>query len=243
MTIKDQIWVNKDGTGKRQMMIDMSEAYPMMKMGLAQEMDKEKEDGEPEDESDKELMELFAKAMEEGKIDTLMSPPSDDKNNNPYVADQKVRLQIDDEQGLFAMTIIQDITDVYKMDWSETGSDDMMNLNESPSGGAEDNPFAGLFGGGDDETFPKLNLKKKLMTIKKKKGEKPEGEENAEMEQMLNMFAGKGAYTYIVHFPKKVKRISGKGVVKKDKKTIEVTIPLKELFNPESVYDISVKFK
>lgn len=242
MTIQDEIWINKNGTGKREMMIDMSEAYPMMKMGLAQELgEEEAEEGEePESESEKELRELFTKAMESGKIDTLISP-EDQENKNPHVSDQKVRLQIDDTKSLFAMTIIQDINDVYKMDWSETGSDDMMNMNESPSD-QSGNPFAGLMGGGD-EGFPKFKLEPKLMTIKKAKGEKSDDEESGEMEQMMDMFAGKGSYTYIVHFPKKVKKISGEGVMKKDKKTIEMTIPLKELFNPESEYNISVKFK
>jgi hypothetical protein len=71
------------------------------------------------------------------------------------------------------------------------------------------------------------------------------GEDSEAMQSigMIKMFLGDAPYRLTIHFPGKVKKISSDYLTKVDKQTVELEIPMSELFDPELRVDAEVKFK
>lgn len=69
------------------------------------------------------------------------------------------------------------------------------------------------------------------------------GDELKEMMPMMKMFLGDQPYRLTIHLPGKVKKISSDVVTKIDRNTVQLEIPLDDLFDPETLIDVEVKFK
>ncbi|WP_375560969.1 hypothetical protein ACE193_00015 [Bernardetia sp. OM2101] len=227
--LKEEITINKDGSGSFIQTIDMG-SNPMIQMALNMQSDSAKNANKDMNKMDSTMEETKVKLSKIKGISNIKTASSTEE---------------------LKYTIMYDFADIDALNRA-------INTAEKNKEGEEKGELkvmkklysfkkgqltkANLFSMGDSG----MDMSE-LMGDKKENGTEQTEEEKAQMKQMLQMFFGNANYTYIVHVPNKVKSYSNKKntTVSEDGKTLTMTIPFMELLQEDKKANVgnSVKFK
>ena len=220
--ILEEIELNKDGSGVYKMTVDMGEmlSSPFMKMALEEQM---KESGEI-DESEMKM---------DSVINYLDSPKAGDLTpaERAVIAKLDARLQMDMDAGAGGMYMILPFDNVQEINTLQEGLAKL----EDEEAGAEgsDNPFAGMFGGGNMQpSESRFRLDKRTLIRQVSMGDLPFGDMEEESMDMVKMMFDGATMTTIYRLPGKVKKTTIDGAVVSDN-IVTVSYDLIEIFDGE----------
>lgn len=221
LDVVEEIYLNKDGSGKYTVTIDMSGLFAddfmksMIQSSLAEQEGMDLSNGFPE-------------------MDTVIyfkDLPADQKGDNPEFWNKVTsNIVMSDEQGKFITSInlnfdnADDITYLYA------------NLGRMGEGNAQ---LGGLAGeGGVLPSGVVYNLAKNTIG---RKSAKPEAAEGEEME-MMKMFLGSATHRVVYHLPGNAKKVTIPGAVIKGK-TVTTEASLVDVMEGKAQLDGTIKYK
>ena len=225
------MWLNKDGSGRYDMVFDMS---GMMKSGLFDMIEQMAE-------SDSTGMEISSQMPEH--LDSVMYfkdlPDSImQRFTQPEVVKRtQMHIQIDKGEGLMKMTVRLDFKNMTEVNYL------LNNLDKIQGGQKLDLPMADalgsgpLFGGKDMKLFSQS--KKQIERFKIYNKEDMEDEEGLDQ---MKMFMSGATYSTIYHLPGKVKKVSNKNA-KIDGKTVDITVSLLDLLTETATSATTIRYK
>lgn len=231
--IVEEIFLNKDGSGKYTMRMDMSGMMGMIKMMSAME-GMEGEEGEAS-EGDA-LKNLMTKEASDSTMYLKDVSPEVLKQfaDNPGFAEKvNMRINADPDESVFFIDFNLDFDNMDDIDYFFKNFDtiaSMMSDGEGEGGemdmlggmGGANNPMAGIMGG--DGLTRYFDLKKRtLIRRDAAQGETMEemDDMSAEDKQMMDMMFGDAVYKMTYHFPGKVKKMTNNdATLSADKKTV-----------------------
>jgi len=232
--IIEEVFFNKDGSGKYTMRMDMSGIMSMVKMMS------EMEEMAPEDEENTEEKEGGMGAMMEQGIDSIMylkdasADVRQQFDDNPGFVDKvNMRMNIDPDENIFQIDFNLDFANMDDIDYFFKNFDKigaMMGDDEESSeldmlgmggGMGADSPLGGIMGGQFTRYF---DMTKRTLIRRDASQEETAGmdEEMGEEEmQMMEMMFGDAKYKMIYHMPGKVKKMTNSSAtLSADKKTV-----------------------
>jgi hypothetical protein len=221
LDVVEEIYLNKDGSGKYTVTIDMSGLFAddfmksMIQSSLAEQEGMNLSDGFPE-------------------MDTVIyfkDLPADQKGSDPAFWNKVTsNIVMSDKQGKFITSInlnfdkASDITYLYQ------------NLDRMGEGNAQ---LGGLAGeGGVLPSGVVYTLAKNVIGRKSAKVEAAEGEEM----EMMKMFLGSATHRVVYNLPGNAKKVTIPGAVVKGK-TVTVEAPLVDVMEGNAKLDGTIKFK
>lgn len=224
--LKEEITINKDGSGSFIQTIDLGN-NPMMQMALNMQSDSAKNEGNAMNKMDSTLQETKAKLSQVKGISNIKTASS--------------------AEGL-KFTIMYDFEDVDALNKAVNAS------KEEKEGELKVIQKQYSFKKGEFTRINFFSMGENGMDMSEimggKKGDddaEQTDEEKEQMKQMMQMFFGTANYTYIVHVPNKIKSYSNKQntTLSEDEKTLTMTIPFLDLMQDDKKVDAgnSVKFK
>ncbi len=265
--IIEEMFLNKDGSGKYTMRMDMSGMMSMIKMMSEMEGMSEDEEAteDAEDTEDSEEEEGGFDAMLEQGVDSIiyLKDASADIlekfEDNPGFADKvNMRMNVDPDENVFVMDFnldfdnMDDIDYFFKnfdsimamMDDGEDEEADELDMLGMGGGMGADSPLGGLLGGDGFTRYFDLS-KRTLVRRNTSVAEAADMEEDmgAEEIQMMEMMFGEAQYKMIYHMPGKVKKMTNKeATLSADKKTVMLEGDLMDYIKGE--FDIAniIKF-
>lgn len=296
-TTTEEIWVNQDGSLRREWKMDMGALIPFIKMAeesknnegaesdslenLAIEPMEDapsEEDGdytiELEEEKDP-IENVFSEMLKRGNVDTLIAfrsifeeemkkkgmteeqmwqnlAESDDSEMSgdekkamngmlKTLVNTQIRIKMSDAENLYFFSLIQNFENAEELN---AGQDALGMLQSLGKGKAERDPT--------QETMMKLmtgqnptySLKKKEFRISRPATDMSQlSEEETESMQMMQMFMGAIEYEYVIHFPKKVKKVNLKDAEIVDGNTVRIKAPMPKAGEKNEAFELIVKFK
>ncbi len=215
----EEIYLNKDGSGKYSITFDMSEFFgnPMMK-GLIEEAAQE---------------EGVDSTFALGEVDTVMML-GQGADAEAVMGRVAMRMQMSDSMGTFVMNMsfpfddVSEIAQFYE-EFSKEGA------------GAE---AAMPMGGGGNLFMPggKFSFKKKKLIREASEAQGASEMLEGEDGEFAKMFFADGTHTTIYHLPGKVKNVTIEGA-EIDGKTVTVERPLLEMMEGKSNLEGEIRFK
>lgn len=269
----DEVWIESDGTGRIESVNDLSGLYPFMMMGLQQQTETEDGEDEKGSTYEAMMKSLFmapevdttiafssfmeSAAADKGQtLDQMMAEmEAEMKADATMPEDQKealfgmvesflnmeMRLQTSQEKQMFKTTNLQNFANITEL--SSLG-ETMMELMPLMSG---DGGMPAEAASGLDQFFnglTRMEINGNTLRIRRAGMDFSSlGDEAAQSIGMAKMFLGSHPYRLTIHLPGKVKKISSDRVKKLDKTTVQLEIPLDELFDPEMRLDAEITFK
>ena len=241
INILEEMFLNKDGSGKYAMTIDMSALMESstrdMLKGFAQEEGAElpEEDGPP---MEMDTMILFKDLPTEMRGE-LSRPDFYDKVSMKMVASES--------KEVMKMTFALDFDDADDIDYFLKNMDKIM----ASMGEDEDNPLDAMGGGGSGmmggmlpstgKDYRLFDIGKKVLTRYKAPAPAEDMEEDENM-AMMKMFMAGAEYTTVYHFPGKVKSATNANA-QIDGKTVTIKGDLLEMMEGKADMSTEVKFK
>ncbi len=242
--IVEEMFLNKDGSGKYTMRMDMSGMMSMIKMMSEMDdiMPEDEEDAE-EGEEDMEEEDSFDAMLEQG-VDSIMylknaSPEILEKfEDNPEFVDKvNMRLNVNPDENAFFMDFNLDFDNMDDIDYFFKNFDNIMAMMDEMSGeedeeeGGELDSMLGMGGMGADSPFGNImggdgltryfDLTKRTLVRREASEVEPDLDMGEDEIQMMQMMFGEAKYKTIYHMPGKVKKMTNKdATLSADKKTV-----------------------
>lgn len=262
--IVEEMFLNKDGSGKYTMRMDMSGVMSMIKMMGEMEdiMPDEDEEGEENtEEGEAEEEDGFDAMMEEGADTTMyLKDASPDLlkqfEDNPGFADKvNMRMNVDPDEGVFLMDFNLDFANMDDIDYFFKNFDKIMGMmddgeDEESSeldmlgmggGMGADSPLGGLMGG--DGLTRYFDLTKRTLVRRDAPPQEMQEDMGAEEMQMMEMMFGEAKYKMIYHMPGKIKKMTNKdATLSADKKTVILEGNLMDYMNGDFKVANIIKF-
>ena len=236
--IIEEVFFNKDGSGKYTMRMDMSGMMSMVKMmSEMEEMAPEDEENAEEEEGEEDS---FGAVMEQG-IDSIMylkdasADVRQQFDDNPDFVDKvNMRMNVDPDENIFQIDFNLDFENMDDIDYFFKNFDKigaMMGNDEENSeldmlggmggGMGADSPLGGIMG---DQFTRYFDMTKRTLIRRDAAQDEAAGMEEdmgAEEMQMMEMMFGEAKYKMIYHMPGKVKKMTNSGAtLSADKKTV-----------------------
>lgn len=258
-TIRNEYWINGDGSGRSEMYIDMSEMLGMMEMMSAfSESDSTK--------TKKKSKDPIAMALENGETfdttlnmftmvrDTVSGLSTRDSlalklNDDNLSLDEKnsikqalkfmdstdIRMVVDkaaSKMEIYILSRYDDINEIYSI------QEALKYLSDS---GDKQNPMSSGFNQGSPFKGASFDLGKKTLVLKtgKPSGEKEEDTESLEQAHQMGFDMN---IDYIIHLPGKIKKHTGEGV-SVENNTARFNLSMEEMMNPDRNDKYTFKFK
>lgn len=236
--IIEEVFFNKDGSGKYTMRMDMSGMMSMVKMmSEMEEMMPEDEENAEEEEQEEEA-DLGA-MMEQG-VDSIMylkdasADVRQQFDDNPGFVDKvNMRMNVDPDENIFQIDFNLDFANMDDIDYFFKNFDKigaMMGNDEESSeldmlggmggGMGADSPLGGIMG---DQFTRYFDMTKRTLIRRDASQENMDTEEEMGEEemQMMEMMFGEAKYKMIYHMPGKVKKMTNSSAtLSADKKTV-----------------------
>ena len=90
---------------------------------------------------------------------------------------------------------------------------------------------------------PTYSLEKKKFRLSRPAADLSQlSDEAQESMQMMQMFMGAMEYEYVIHFPKRVKKVSHKDAEIIDGNTVRIKAPMPQIGEKSEAFDLTVKF-
>lgn len=221
--IVEEVFLNKNGSGKYLITMDMSSMFSdsfmkgMMEEALAEQ------NGGAAGEMEKDTVIYFKDISEEADLTTAEAKLIEN-------ATMKMNMSQKNEKMLVVMEFpFQDVKDLAEI------------MKIADKVGADENMGGGMMGGGMITSKSALfELNKK--TLARLPMPKPNTEEAEEGMEMIKMFLGGATYKTIYHLPGKVKKTNIPGA-EVDGNTVTVEASLLEMIDGKSKIDGTIKFK
>ena len=153
----------------------------------------------------------------------------------------QIRIKMSEAENLYFFSLIQNFENAKELN---EGQDALGMLQSLGQGKAESDPT--------QETMMKLmtgqnptySLKKKEFRISRPASDMSQmSEEEKESMQMMQMFMGAIEYEYVIHFPKKVKKVNLKEAEIVDGNTVRIKAPMPKMGEKNEPFELIVKFK
>ncbi len=252
INIIEEMFLNKDGSGKYHLTIDMSEMVKedgmmkgfmeqMMQEGL--EQDGSEEEAEYDAKSEEKAPNDLDSAFEEKDTIMYMKDLPDSlkqRVDNPkFLEKVSVRQQVSKEKGIFKMIFMLDFDNMADIDYFYENFDKLQGDNQGMAGlGAMGGGGGGFFGGNAGESMFK-NKKCVLERLPYDMGGDTFSEEDMQFAQML---FNNATYSTIYHFPGKVKSADIPNAVI-DGKTVTVEADLLKILDGKEKLEGIIKYK
>jgi len=261
--IIEEVFLNKNGSGKYTMRMDMSGMMGMIKM--MSEMG-EMMPGDEEDTEESEKEDAGLDAMLEQGVDSVMylKDASADIlkqfDDNPGFADKvNMRMNVNPDENIFQIDFNLDFEDMDDIDYffknfenimammsdgeDEEGSElDMLGMGGGGMGAGS--PLGGIMGG--DGLTRYFDMTKRTLIRRDASQQETEDmteEMGAEEQQMMEMMFEDAKYKMIYHMPGKVKKMTNKdATLSADKKTVMLEGNLMDYMNGEFKVANIIKF-
>ena len=222
LDVVEEIYLNRDGSGKYSVTIDMSALFAddfmksMIQSSLEQDSTLNMSGGIPE-------------------MDTVIyfkDMPAEQKGDNPDFWNRvNSQIAMSDENGKFMTTINLDFTKL----------SDITYLYDNIGSIGEGNPqLSGMAGeGGVLPTGVAYSIAKNVLTRKSANQQAAEESEEAEM---MKMFLGSATHRIIYHLPGNAKKVSTKGAIVNGK-TVTIEASLVDVMDGKAQLDGTIQFK
>lgn len=241
--VLEEMFLNKDGSGKYVMTIDMSSIMEKSTREMLKSM-QQAQDGE-----DEETLGALTKGEEMDSIIYMKDLPAEERGeiSRPEFFDKvSMRIQSSEKKELLKMSFMLDFENADDIDYFLKNFDKMIVSDEN---GAEQMAGLGNMGGGLSGLVPAAGKDYRLFDLSKKllvrhKMPKPDENELKESEEMamMKMFLASANYKTVYHFPGKVKKATNaKAVV--DGKMVTIEGKLIDVMEGKADLSTSVKFK
>lgn len=222
--IVEEVFLNRDGSGKYLITMDMSSMFtdPFMK-GMMEEALAEQSGGDAV-EMEKDTMIYFKDMTEDADLT---------QREAMLIADAKMKMSMSQKEDKMLVTMefpfkeVKDLTEIMKI---------------AEKVGAEDKMSGGMMGGGMMPTGGGLFELKKKKLYRMPAPEVPENAEMDESMEMMKMFLGTATYKTIYHLPGKVRKTDIPGATI-DGNTVTVEASLLEMMDKKAKIDGMIKFK
>lgn len=260
--IVEEMFLNKDGSGKYTMRMDMSGMISMIKMMSSME-DFGEESGEEGEEGEAPEEDVFDNLLTSKEaVDSTMYLKDADpellaqfKDNPGFAEKVNIRMNADPDEGVFHIDFNLDFDNMDDMDYffknfdkiaammddgdEEGGEMDML----GGMGAGADSPLSGIMGDGITRYF---DLRKRTL-IRRDATQKEMDSElddlSAEDKQMMEMMFGDASYKMIYHFPGKVKKMTHReATLSADKKTVMLEGGMMDYLNGDFKVANIIKF-
>lgn len=244
--INEEMWLNKDGSGKVEYQFDVGESLPMIMMMVqagAQQQLSEMENGEATQDKMNEIMEKLSSE----KVDTtisffdFVSDSIKGLTENPeQFKKMNLNIDLDSDANVALVKLAIDFNDFQEIDQMlkkfgnafASGSPELSNMG---LGGMTDG-----FSFDDSNYFTKKEFKQRRMSSGGGGMEEMMGE--GEGAQMIEMMFGNTQYSKTIHFPHKIKSVSGADA-KIDGNTIRIERDFMEMMKEDQSKELQVVFK
>jgi len=244
--INEEMWLNKDGSGKVEYQFDVGESLPMIMMMVqagAQQQLSEMKGGEDTQDKMNEIMEKLSSE----KLDTsfnffeFVSDSVKNVTDNPeQFKKMNLFVDLDSEANVALVKMAIDFNDFKEIDQMlnkfakafASGSPELANM------GIGD--MAESFSFDDSNYFTKKEFKQRRMSSG---GGGLDGMMNeGEGDQMIEMMFGNTKYSKTIHFPHKIKSVSGADA-NIDGNTIRIERDFMEMMKEDQSKELEVVFK
>jgi len=257
--IIEEVFFNKDGSGKYTMRMDMSGMVGMIKMmsQMGDIMPEEEGEGDTESEQGDDMASLMEEVVD--SVMYLKDASADIRqqfDDNPGFVDKvNMRMNINADENIFQIDFNLDFDDMDDIDYFFNNFDEitsMMSNDEESSeldmlgmggGMGAGNPLGGIMGGDGFTRYFDMT-KRTLIRRDASKGETTMTEDmSAEEKQMMEMMFGDAKYKMIYHMPGKVKKMTnGEATLSADKKTVILEGDLMDYINGDFKVANIIKF-
>ncbi len=244
INVLEEMFLNKDGSGKYAMTIDMSAIMDASTREMLKSFSQE--EGAEED--------AQAEAEEDAfptEVDTTMyfsDMPADmrgDLSRPEFYDKVSMKMVASESKEIMKITFQLDFDNADDIDYFLKNMDKLMS-----SAGDEDNPLGAMGGGGEGMggLIPSAGIDYRLFDISSKllkRHKAPAPAESAEEDEtmaMMKMFMAGAEYTTIYHFPGKVKNATNPNA-KVDGKTVTIKGDLLDILEGKADMSTEVKFK
>ncbi len=240
--IQEEMWLEKDGSGKLEYTIDLSEALPMLQMMMAMDTTQDagggdivgklfEEMGTDDIDSTMNFYEVAPDSIKDGSGNLTLEEVEDLKKIDMTVKANKASEQMLIKIGV-DFTSFAEIDRLFSlMDKSDGGDENMAMMGEMFG----DNDF------GENYLFDSKGFTKSAGEEDAELGDMMDDASEEDMGMMEMMF-GESKYVSIYHFPYKVKSAEGTNV-KIDGNTVVSKVPFMEMMEDQQKAALSVKFK
>lgn len=152
----------------------------------------------------------------------------------------QLRLKMSEAENIYFFSLIQEFEDA---DALNVGQDVLSTLSSLGGRGAEGDPTQDAMMKMMAGQNPTYSLKKKEFRITRPPAD-PNllSEEDQESMQMMQMFMGAMEYEYVIHFPKKVKKVNLKEAEIIDGNTVRIKVPMLNMDEKSEAFELVVKY-
>lgn len=259
--IVEEMFLNKDGSGKYMMRMDMSGMISMIKMmssmeDFGEESGEESEEGEASEENVFDNLLTSKEAVDSTMYLKDAAPEllAQFKDNPGFAKKVNIRMNADSDEGVFHIDFNLDFDNMDDIDYffknfdkiaammgddEEGGEMDML----GGMGGGADSPLSGIMGDGLTRYF---DLQKRTLIRRDATQQEMDSELedlSAEDKQMMEMMFGDASYKAIYHFPGKVKKMTHReAMLSADKKTVTLEGGMMDYINGDFKVANIIKF-
>jgi len=240
INILEEMFLNKDGSGKYAMTIDMSALMDSSTREMLKSFSQDEESAEPEDDTP---------PMETDTMVMLKDLPAEMRGelSRPEFFDKvTMKMVASESKEVMKITFAVDFDNADDIDYFLKNMDKFF-----ASANDEENPLGAMGGGGGGMMggmLPSAGKDYRLFDIGKKllkRYKAPAPAENLEEDEtmaMMKMFMAGAEYTTVYHFPGKVKNATNPNA-KVDGKTVTIKGDLLEMLEGKADMSTEVKFK
>lgn len=249
-SITEKMIINEDGSGKFSYEIDGSKMMSMMGSAFKEETTKkEKKKGKKESDIKKAIDSTFTfKELFADKQDSIAKLPLAEQEKIKKMEKFSMHMQIDQEKGLMKYDMFTDFSSIKELEDVMSPVETMKNI--SPTGqqaggmgmapnALEDKSSTSYFY--DGKTFKKIVSEK---NTKEDEEDEETSEENARVEESMEMFYAQSSFKVVYEFPKPVKKVSIENALySEDRKTITIEYPLKDYMENPTSLNFEIEFQ
>lgn len=249
-SITEKMIINEDGSGKFSYEIDGSKMMSMMGSAFKEETTKkEKKKGKKESDIKKAIDSTFTfKELFADKQDSIAKLPLAEQEKIKKMEKFSMHMQIDQEKGLMKYDMFTDFSSIKELEDVMSPVETMKNI--SPTGqqaggmgmapnALEDKSSTSYFY--DGKTFKKIVSEK---NTKEDEEDEETSEENARVEESMEMFYAQSSFKVVYEFPKPVKKVSVENALySEDRKTITIEYPLKDYMENPASLNFEIEFQ
>lgn len=152
----------------------------------------------------------------------------------------QLRLKMSEAENIYFFSLIQEFEDA---DALNVGQDVLSTLSSLGGRGSEGDPTQDAMMKMMAGQNPTYSLSKKEFRITRPPAD-PNllSEEDQESMQMMQMFMGAMEYEYVIHFPKKVKKVNIKEAEIIDGNTVRIKVPMMNMDEKSEAFELIVKY-
>lgn len=244
--INEEMWLNKDGSGKVEYTLDVGESLPMIMMmaqGAAQQQLEQMENGEGVQDKMGEIMEKINSEKVDTSINMFAIMPDSVRRvteNPEQFKNMNVFIDLDSEENKALVKFAIDFKDFKQIDQM------LGNLVQAFGSGRPEleamniDEMMGGFSFDDSNYFTKKEFKQRRMSSGGGGMDEMMGE--GESAQMVEMMFGNTKYNKTIHFPYQIKSVSGTDA-KIDGNTLMINRELMEMMKEDQSQELQVMFK